>query len=230
MINLGTAAFIQDDHETAAYYYLLSRSGGMNISSDITLHAHRSAVFYRTGHMDYAVSDGEQAWNMIEAGETMIPGIEMDNEIRFYVLSNILESLYAGESEAFDPAFRMYANLPVNDLQDRANRAAVLSNIGRLDLAIEESALLLEDMPGNPQIENNHCYMLHQAGRDEEALEYCLSALEKSPDAPHIMHSLATVFAALGRCGEADMLMEEARAISPSVALYHEPLECAPAE
>ena len=157
-----------------------------------------------------------------------MPGVPLDDGIKGYVLVNILEPLQQADPDAFETAKAAYLALPLEDLQDRANRAALLQNIGELDAAIEESETLLVALPDNAQVLNNHCYMLHEAGRDEEAETYCRQALEIMPDAAPIKHSLASVLAGLGQCEQAETLRLEAKAASPSTAAYDEKLACTP--
>ena len=227
-MNLGTEAFYRNDHETAASYYRQTMTERFKTFSDIILHANRAATFETTGDTAFAEKDAMAAWRLFQRGETLMPGVPLDDGIKGYVLVNILEPLQQADPDAFETAKAAYLALPLEDLQDRANRAALLQNIGELDAAIEESETLLVALPDNAQVLNNHCYMLHEAGRDEEAETYCRQALEIMPDAAPIKHSLASVLAGLGQCEQAETLRLEAKAASPSTAAYDEKLACTP--
>lgn len=72
----------------------------------------------------------------------------------------------------------------------------------------------------------NHCDMLTRAGRPEEALPYCETAIAARDDYAAIYHTLGITLAGLGRCDEAETALETARTLEPSVAIYNDPLEC----
>ncbi|WP_300377004.1 hypothetical protein [Henriciella sp.] len=225
-VNLGSDAFYRNDHETAAYYYKLTSTERLNTVSDILLHTNRAATFNKTGDTKLASQDALIVWRLYKAGETRMPGTPLSDQLKFYVLMNVLEPLQKADPAAFEEAKTLFVVLPASDVYHRANKAAALSNVGETEAALAESYILIEEMPKNAQILNNHCYMLHETGRNEEAEPFCRRALGVEPEASHIKHSLASVLAGLGRCEEAESLRIEAEMASPSTALYSEPLVC----
>lgn len=144
VINLGTAAIWEDDFETAAYYYRLTISDERTYDSDVILHANRGMVFHRTGDLDLAKRDVEIAWTYVKNGEYGIGDQELELEGRFYVLSLILQPMQETGAEGFGDALAFYKAIETEDVLDRANRAAVLSNVGDIEAAILESAAVIE--------------------------------------------------------------------------------------
>lgn len=226
VINLGTAAFWEDDFETAASYYRLSVSETQAFDSDVILHANRASVFGRTGDLELAKRDSEIAWTYVKESRYDMGGQALNEEGQFYVLTLVLQPMLESGADGFEDARLFYKQLGTRDIYDRANRAAVLSNVGDLEGAILESEAVMRLGLDDPGIYNNHCDMLTRVGRPAEALPFCETAIAESVDSAPTYHTLAITLAGLGRCDEAESALETARKLEPSVVKYNEPLEC----
>jgi Flp pilus assembly protein TadD len=92
--------------------------------------------------------------------------------------------------------------------------------------ALEMSQRALALAPSEPRVLNNHCYILYSADRAVDALPFCERAVIAAPDAPEVRHSLASVYAALGRCEEAEGALGEARRLDPATVEYQRAIAC----
>jgi Flp pilus assembly protein TadD len=138
----------------------------------------------------------------------------------------ILPVLQAGDLQRFETALQAFRALPAMGWESYANRAAVLQEIGDVAGALDMSGRALAMAPDDPGVLNNHCYILLQAGRAGEALPFCERAVRAVPSVAAARHSLAEVFAALGRCAEAERELAEARRLDPVTVDYQRPLSC----
>lgn len=232
-MNLGTEAFYNGDHETAAQYYRNTIIEGKSVGSDIVFHANRGSTFFRTGDHELAKLDVDRAWQLIEDdhfGDPEAPGVDVPDPLKFYVLSRILEPLHTVSPDVSKPALDLFMQLDPGDLQNQANRAAVLHDVGQTELALVESAAVLSTMPDDPQLQNNHCVMLNSAGRSEEALTYCQNAVLAVPEIAAVHNSIAEVYAKLGRCDQAEVEQKIAHKLEPSTARYENSIECIAAD
>ena len=225
-INLGTAALYEDDFEEAAKYYLLTVVPETRIDSDVVLHAHRASVFRRTGNLAKANYDAERAWDFVKNGKFGLGERGLSDSDQFYVLLHVLEALKVTDSLDFDAALKHFKALTISDVYDQANRVAVLSDVGDIEAAILESAVVLLALPNEPAVLNNHCDMLTRAGRGAEGLPFCEKAVAQNPDIAAIQHSLAMAMAAVGRCDEARAAMTKGATMQPSAVIFQEALSC----
>lgn len=226
VINLGTAAFWEEDFETAAHYYRLSVTDETTLLSDVVLHAHRGMVFHRTGDFQLAKQDVQIAWTHVKNGKYGMGNKALEQDGQFYVLSLILQPMKETGAENFEEALGFYKAMTTETIFDRANRAAVLSNVGDIEAAIIESQAVIDLGFDDPGVYNNHCDMLTRAGRPAEALPFCEMAIAARDDFAPIYHTLAITLAGVGRCDEAETALETARKLEPSVVIYNDPLEC----
>lgn len=226
VINLGTAAFQDGDYETAASFYTLSNPETGTVKSDVMLHANRAYVFHKVGDSEAALVDAAYAWGLVKSGSFGMGNQKLPEGADFYVLTLILEALYSGSSASFQDALETYQALEPTDVYDRANRAAILSEVGFLDEAIIDSAKVLEELFDDAGVLNNHCDMLVRANRALEALQFCEKSVTLDPNQGFSHHSLSTALAKLGRCSEADISFQTAVGLTPSAAFVDEGVAC----
>jgi tetratricopeptide (TPR) repeat protein len=230
MINLGTQAYVQGDRAGALRFY--DKAGpAQQVTSDVVFHAFRADTYRYAGRMDEARADATTAWNNLNG--QLPPGLgaadvrPIDNEVRFMVLASILPVLKDSDP-AFTPARDMFIALPANDWMMLTQRANTLSLLGEHAAAVADSKRAVDLQPGEPLLQNNHCYTLVEAGRAAEGLPYCERAAALAPDRAPVRHSYAAALAALGRCADAEGQLAHARRLEPTAALYREPLTCTP--
>lgn len=233
-INLGTIAYLSGDYGEAVRRYdeAVAAAGANQLQSDVWFHAFRADAYDHVGRGKEALDDARTAWAMLqgaaadwEARAGMAP---LTDPERADVLSLILPILKSGGDPGFAQALAAYRALPTADWTAQAQRAAVLEQLGDFDGALAASREAMKARPGDPGLENNHCYILSRAGRPTEALPYCERAVAGLPDAAPIRHSMAAVLAQLGRCDESAAALAEAARLDPSGALYRQPIACAP--
>jgi tetratricopeptide (TPR) repeat protein len=230
MINLGTQAYVSGDRAAALNYY--DKAGdSRQVSSDVILHAFRADTFRYAGRMEEARADAAIAWNYLNnrlpEGTDAADARPIDDAIRFIVLVSILPILKDDEAE-FARARDIFMSLPATDWIALSQRANVLTELGEHAGAVADSKRAVDLQPGDPVLQNNHCYTLVEAGRAGEGLPYCERAAALAPDAPQVRHSYAAALASLGRCADAEAQLAHARRLDPSAALYREPLTCTP--
>jgi tetratricopeptide (TPR) repeat protein len=230
MINLGTQAYVRGDRAEALRFY--DKAGtNQQVSSDIIFHAFRSDTYRYAGRMDEARADAGVAWDYLNgrlpAGTLPADARPIDDEVRFIVLASILPTL-KDRDPTFTAARDMFIALPANDWVSLTQRANTLSLLGEHAAAVADSKRAVDLQPGEPMLQNNHCYTLVEAGRAVEGLPYCERAAALAPDQPPVRHSYAAALASLGRCADAEAQLAHARRLDPSAALYREPLTCTP--
>lgn len=232
MINLGTRAYVEGDYAAALRFYDKAVLPGQVISSDVIFHTFRADTYEHAGRDAEAGADARMAWLML-IDDPSVAGDPrdrrpIDDALRFEVLTRILPILKTSDPASFGPARAMFIALPVEDWAGLSNRAAVLQQLGEYDAALFDSKRALDLQPDQPGPLNNHCYTLIQAGQAERGLPFCERAVALAPDIAPIRHSYASALAAMGRCGDAERQLAEARRLEPAAARYREPLTCTP--
>lgn len=230
MINLGTQAYVRGDRGGALRFY--DKAGpNQQVSSDVIFHAFRADTYRYAGRRDAARADAVVAWNYlngrIPAGTEARDVRPITDEVRSVVLAAILPVLKDSDP-AFAEARDMFIALPANDWIALSQRANTLSSLGEHAAAVSDSKRAVDLQPGEPMLQNNHCYTLVEAGRAAEGLPYCERAVALAPDRAPVRHSYAAVLADLGRCADAEAQLAHARRLEPEAALYREPLTCTP--
>jgi Flp pilus assembly protein TadD len=230
-INLGSDAFMREDYASAVRYYDEARPPpGQQMYSDIVFHTFRGVSYWRVGRREEALADADIVYRMLQrdptlqmsASDYIPPGL---NEELVYVY--ILPVMQAGDPEHFETARAAFMAMPAQGWESYANRAAVLQEIGDLPHAVDMSSRALAEAPNDPMVLNNHCYILLQAGRAADGLPFCERAVAAAPNVAAVRHSVAQVYAALGRCTEAERELNEARTLDPASTEYQQPLTCA---
>lgn len=225
-INLGSEAFWNYDFETAAHYYDLSAPAGSQTISDVILHANRASVFLKVGRLEDSLRDARLAWGMVQEGRFDLFGNPLPDDAKLYALEYIVQTFNDAAAPELDSAVRAYLETPIQTEVDLANKAAVLTEIGRYDEALTLSTELVASMPEDLGVLNNHCYLLTLMGRSEEGLPFCRKAVALGPKFAALQHSLAVALAGAGECEEADTTLAKAHALEPSVVIYSEPMTC----
>lgn len=232
MINMGTRAYLEGDYAAALRFYDKAALPGHAISSDVLFHTFRGDTYQHTGREAEARADANMAWLML-INDPSVAGAPrdrrpVDDDLRFFVLTRILPILKVGDPAKFEPARAMFIALPVEGWESLSNRAAVLEQLGEYDAALIDSKRAVDLQPDQPGALNNHCYILIQAGQAQSGLPFCERAVALAPDIAPIRHSYASALAAMGRCGDAERQLAEARRLEPGGAIYREPLACTP--
>lgn len=226
-INLGTQAALSGDNEAAVQHYDAARISGQEITSDSVFHGLRGRAYDLVGRTDEGLDDARTAARLL-SGELSIPG-ENTNPAPDFAYALILPLLYKAEDPLFRPALAAYLELPVDQPDEIAMRAGVLTDIGQYAEARQASDRALELLPDDPYVMNTHCYLLSLTGHAAEGVPYCESAAALAPDLAPVRHSLATALAGAGRCEESAAALAEARRLEPSSVLYRQTIPCTPA-
>jgi Flp pilus assembly protein TadD, contains TPR repeats len=233
MINLGTEAFVRGDRAVALRYYDKAEQSGGQVTSDVVFHAFRADVRRFAGRNDEALADARIAWGYVEGrpAESVSPSdvVTLDDESRAEILGLILPILREGDRTEFARAKAMYATLPARSWEELSVRGTTLAAIGDSAGAVATSARALAMAPQNPGAQNNHCYILFQAGRAAEGLPLCEAAVAAEPEMAPFRHSLAAALAAVGQCNRSREELGQARRLEPMSALYQESIACTPA-
>lgn len=231
LINLGTDSFLREDYAAAVRYYDEAMPpGDQQMYSDITFHTFRGAAYWRVGRREEALRDADIVYRMLHRDPTLPtlaeqyipPGLD---EEMIYVF--ILPVMQGGDPQRFQTAATAFRALPATSWESLANRAAVLQEIGDLAGAREMSERALVAAPAHPAVLNNHCYIVLQQGHAAEAAPFCERAVAAAPNVAAVRHSLAEVYAALGRCTDGARELAEARRLDPVTVAYQRPLNCA---
>lgn len=234
LINLGTQAYQNADFARAvAYYDRAQPSDGSLMYSDAAYHANYAATLGQVGRDADAIVQARAALALLQNASSLpeevrrhFGSVVVDREL---VYAAILPVLHKANDPQTDEVMRAYMALPAQDWVSWANRAAVLLEIGDHQAALEANERALQQERRHPAVLNNQCFILVQLDRAAEALPYCESARSAAPDIAAVRHSVASAYAALGRCAEADVEMAAARRLDPVTAEYAQPLTCRPA-
>jgi Flp pilus assembly protein TadD len=229
LINLGTEALMRRDYASAVRYYDEAKPPGQQIQSDITFHAFRGVAYWRVERIAEAVADARLVYRMLHRDPSLPmspqqyypPGV--DAEVMYAFILPILKD---GDAAEFPLALAEFQAMPASDWVSYANRSAVLQEIGDTAAALTMSSRALEMAPTEPAVLNNHCYILFSLGRAQEALPHCESAVARAPEMAEVHHSLAEVFAALGRCAESEREIADARRLDPATVEYQRSIAC----
>ncbi|MFN7110851.1 MAG: tetratricopeptide repeat protein [Brevundimonas sp.] len=231
LINLASRAYRSGDYPKALSLYDEAVPPGLTVMSDVIFHTFRADTYAHVGRTEAAQADASLAWRIL-SGEFSPSGsakddLPVDDRLRFEVLVRILPILQDGDPETFAAAKAQFMALPAEDGVSLTNRAGVLATLGDYDTAISDSGKALALLPDEAGLQNNHCYILYQAGRAADGLPYCEAAVAALPQVAPIRHSYAEVLAATGRCSEAEIQIAEARRLDPSSVEYTRALACA---
>lgn len=229
-INLGSDAYLRADYAAAVAFYDEGRPpSGQQLYSDIGFHALRGAAYGHVGRVAEGQADADIAFRMLHR-DPSIPASPSDyfpsyiDPEMIYVL--ILPLLQAGDQTRFQTALQEFRALPASDWLSYTNRAGVLDQIGDSAGALEMSSRALALAPNQPGAQNNHCAILYGLRRYAEALPYCEAATAGAPNIAAVRDSMSDLYAALGRCGEAQRENAEARRLDPSRPDYREAIVC----
>lgn len=236
-LNVASEAYLERDYAEAVRLFdevdvILD---GEDLWPDPWLDAFRADAYQHVGRDKDALERAASSWTALRdeaaAGAALAEsGLEpLSDEDTGNVLTLILPVLKKGGHPAFAPALAAFRALPVTGWADQARRAGVLEQLGDFDGALAASNEALKAQPGDPGLENNHCYILTRAGRPAEALPFCERAVAGLPEAAYARHSLAATLAGLGRCEDSAAELAEAARLDPSSALYRQPIACTPA-
>lgn len=217
------------DYEGAIRYYDEAAPPGQLVLSDIVFHVYRGHAYWRVERNEEALRDAQLVYRMLHRDPTLHvpperylpPDLQMD--VMYAFILPVLQDLDAPE---FEPALEEFMALPAQDWVSYANRAAVMVEIGDAPRAFELSSRALALAPDEPANLNNHCFIQLNLGRPEQALPYCERAVAAAPQIADIRHSISAVFAALGRCDEAEREIAEARRLDPATVEYQRPIAC----
>ncbi|HYD87235.1 MAG TPA: hypothetical protein VEA80_07160 [Vitreimonas sp.] len=234
LINLGTQAYNNADFPRAAAYYdrAQPRDGGM-MYSDPLYHANYAATLYQVGRSADALVQARMALavlhNAPEVPEAVRNSVGAHPVDRDLVYAGILPVLHAGNDPQAETAMAEYLALPAQDWVSWANRAAVMLEIGDYPAALRANERALQMEAAHPAVQNNQCYILVKLERAGDALAYCERARAGAPDVAAVRHSVASAYAALGRCADAEREMSEARRLDAVSPEYREAMACTPA-
>lgn len=229
LMNLATRAYRAADFATAVRYYDQSQpTDGTIMYSDAMFHAYYAATLNQVGRPEEALVQARRALAMLRNAPELpeaarrFATASVDPE---QVYASIVPILHAANDPQSESAMRAYMALPARDWVSWGNRAAVMLEVGDLEGALRANgeALRLSQHPG---VLNNQCYILVQLNRAQEALPYCLNAQSAAPDIAAVRHSVASAYAALGRCREAEAAIAEARRLDPVSLEYQQPVVC----
>jgi Flp pilus assembly protein TadD len=234
LINLGTRAYQQADFARAVDYYDRAQPGdGTIMYSDAAYHANYAATLSQVGRDADALVQARAALALLQGAQTLpaevrrrFGAVPVDREL---VYAAILPVLHKAGDEQASEVMRAYMALPADDWVSWANRAAVLLEIDDHAAALDANERALQQEQRHPAVLNNQCYILVRLGRAREALSYCESARAAASNIAAIRHSVASAYAALGRCAEADAEMVAARRLDPVTVEYQQSLVCSPA-
>lgn len=221
LINLGSEAVVAQDYEAAVRYYDEAVPPGQQVYSDALFHAFRGHAYDRVGRKAEALSDARAALTVLD--KPMVAGRAPSAEM---VLAYVLPILNDAKAAELQPALDRYLKLPAQDWISYANRAAVLSDIGRYREALAANAEAMKSEPGHPALLNNVCLILTKTGRAAEGLPSCEKALELAPQIAALHDTHADALAALGRCPEAQAALATARRLDPASTDYRRALAC----
>lgn len=232
LINLGTDALAAGNSTQAVSYYDRAQPGdGSLLFSDAQYHANYAAALDQVGRDAEALAQARMALAVLRGVPDAPPEVRrtvathpVDRE-QVYV--RILPVLHKANDPQVTEIMREYLALPAQDWVSWANRAAVLLEIENYAAALEANGRALQLERSHPAVQNNQCYILVKLERAREALPYCEAARAAAPDVGAVRHSVASAYAALGRCADAERELAEARRRDP--ASYREPLACTPA-
>lgn len=229
LINLGSEALMRQDYSAAAGYYDQAAPPGSQVMSDAAFHAFRSVAYWHTGRNDEALRDAQLVHRMLLRDPTLpIPPErylppQAQPDILYAFILPVFKALNAPELQ---PALTEFMALPATDWVGYANRSAVLLEVGDPQAALTMNTRALELAPNEPAALNNHCYIMFTLQRAADALPYCQRAVAGAPQVGAAHHSLASVFAALGRCADSEREIGEARRLDPATVEYQRPIAC----
>lgn len=234
LINLGTQAYQNTDFARAVGYYDRAQPrDGTLMYSDAGFHANYAATLSQVGRDEEALVQARAALALLQ-NESTLPEevrrrfgtIPVDREMVYAAIVGILHK--AQDPHAAE-VMRTYLALPAQDWVSWANRAAVMLEIDNYPAALEANERALQLESAHPAVQNNQCYILVKLDRAGEALPFCERARAGAPDVAAVRHSVASAYAALGRCADAEREMAEARRRDPVSPEYRAPLPCTPA-
>lgn len=231
LINLGTQALNGGNYAQAVGYYDRAQPGdGSLLFSDAQYHANYAMTLDQVGRTADALTQARTALAVLrgvpDASAEVQRTIASHPVDREQVYAFILPVLHKANDPQMPNILREYLALPAQDWVSWANRAAVLLEVGDYAAALEANGRALQLERAHPAVQNNQCYILVKLERAREALPYCEAARAGAPDVAAVRHSVASAYAALGRCADAERELAEARRRDAS---YHEPLACTPA-
>jgi tetratricopeptide (TPR) repeat protein len=226
LVNLGTQALLRQDYATAAKLYDEAVPPGQQLFSDIRLHAYRGEAYARVGRDAEALGDAKIVLRLL-SGERL-PGFPAQQPPydRVEVLGRVLPILKKANDPGYPAALSQFKASPAADWYDYANRAATLTTVGDIEGALAANAQALSAAPNEPAVLNNGCYLFAKAGRPAEGLPHCEKAVATAPQVAAVRESYATALEALGRCGEAQKQLDEARRLDPVSVAYQRKLAC----
>jgi|GEM_PF-1140174 len=234
LINLGTDAYNNADFPRAVAFYdrAQPRDGGL-MYSDPLYHANYAATLQQVGRSEDALVQARMALAVLqnapdvpEAVRTSVGAHPVDRDL---VYAGILPVLHANDDPQTEAAMAAFIALPAQDWVSWANRAAVMLEIGDYPTALQANERALRMESAHPAVQNNQCYILVKLERANDALPYCERARAAAPEVAAVRHSVASAYAALGRCADAESEMAQARRLDSVSPEYREPLACAPA-
>jgi tetratricopeptide (TPR) repeat protein len=230
LMNLATRAYMAADFPTAVRYYDQAQPTDGNIMySDASYHAYYAATLQQVGRREEAIVQARRALGILRNSPELpeaarrFSAIQVDPEL---VYASILPVLHSAGDPQTQSALNAYLALPARDWVSWANRAGVMLEIGDNEAALRANNEAMRLEPSHPGVLNNQCYILVKLNRAEEALPHCLGARSGAPNIAPVRHSVASAYAALGRCQEAEAELAEARRLDPVSEEYRRPIAC----
>ncbi len=229
LMNLATMAYRNADYPTAIRYYDQAQpADGTTMYSDAAYHAYYAATLQQVGRSEEALVQARRSLAMLRNSPELpeaarrFATVSVDPED---VYTSIIPVLRAANDPETQSAISAYMAIPARDWVSWANRAGVMLEIEDFEGALRANgeALRLSQHPG---VLNNQCYILVKLNRAGEALPYCLGAQSAAPEIAAVRHSVASAYAALGRCREAESALAEARRLDPVSLEYQQPIAC----
>jgi tetratricopeptide (TPR) repeat protein len=198
------------------------------------VHAIRATSFNNVGREDDALREARLAYDFITEG----PTVSKEIRVEFFasspyvdldlVYTSTLIILKKNNDPRFEPGLRTYlARIPTTGT-GWSNRGLLLNELKRFPDAIAASQQALTQLPREPGVLNNHCFILASAGKSAEGLPFCERAIRLRPNSTAIRSSYSTVLANLGRCTQAAEQKAIALRLDPNDEEALKPLECTP--
>ena len=192
---LGQAAEMEKDTAAAMRYYIEVRKGSNYIDAQIRI----AAMLAQQGDIDAA-----------RARLQNISAPTLDVELRLF----LAEGEILREANQYQEAYEVYS-LALQQMHNNTQllyaRALTAEQLGRVDEAIADLALIVKNEPGNAEALNALGYTLvDMTGRVTEGKQYIEKALKLRPNDPAILDSMGWAYYRLGEHEKAQRYLQQA--------------------